>query len=84
LVHAALRERASAGGGPGRWAAVVLAVLVTGLAGWGDEGIQSLVPNRVYDVRDIGFNTLAGAMAVSTLAAREWLRRGQAISTASE
>jgi VanZ family protein len=85
LVFAALRERATPG-----LASVCLATLITGLAGWGDEGIQSLVPNRVYDLRDVGFNTLAGAMAVSTLAAREILRRPrgpqgpQAISTASE
>ena len=46
-------------------ATAALAILVTALLGWFDEGIQALLPNRVYDVRDIGFNTLAGLLAVA-------------------
>jgi succinate dehydrogenase hydrophobic anchor subunit len=42
----------------------VLAVAVTGLLGWLDEGIQALLPDRVYDLRDAGFNALAGPMAI--------------------
>ena len=57
--------------------AAALAAVLAGLAGWGDEAIQSLVPSRVYDVRDIGFNALAGVLAATTLALRERLRRGR-------
>jgi VanZ family protein len=42
-----------------------LAVVVTALLGWFDEGIQAILPNRVYDIRDVGFNALAGLMAVA-------------------
>ncbi len=41
-----------------------LTVVVTALLGWIDEGIQSLLPNRAYDLRDVGFNALAGLMAI--------------------
>ena len=55
-----------------------LAVAVTALLGWLDEGIQALLPNRVYDLRDVGFNALAGLMAIAaSLAlarARRWVR----------
>jgi hypothetical protein len=53
-----------------------LAVLVTALLGWLDEGIQAVLPNRFYDIRDVGFNALAGLMAIAaTLVlarARRW------------
>lgn len=39
-----------------------LAVLGTTLLGLLDEGIQWLLPNRVFDVRDVFFNFLAGVM----------------------
>lgn len=42
----------------------VLTIVMTALLGWLDEGIQSMLPNRVYDIVDVGFNTLAGLMAV--------------------
>jgi len=38
--------------------------VVTALLGWADEGIQEALPNRVYDLRDVLFNSLAGLMAV--------------------
>jgi VanZ family protein len=41
-----------------------LTVLGTTSLGWMDEGIQWLLPNRVYDVRDVFFNFLAGVMFV--------------------
>ncbi len=44
-------------------------------AGWLDEGIQALLPNRYYDVRDVGFNALAGALALGVEAALEAARR---------
>lgn len=42
----------------------VTAAVLTALVGWLDEGIQALVPNRVYDVRDVGVNALAAVVAV--------------------
>ncbi len=47
------------------------AMLTTALCGWGDEGIQSLLPDRFYDVRDIAINAVAGILAV--LACMAWL-----------
>ena len=44
--------------------AAVWAVLVTAVLGSVDEMIQSLIPSRVFDWRDIGFNAGAGLMAV--------------------
>lgn len=44
------------------------AVLFTLGAGWIDEGIQALLPTRHYDLRDVGFNALAGVMALTAFA----------------
>lgn len=56
--------------------AAALTVAVTALLGLLDESIQWLLPNRVFDIRDVGFNALAGLMAViASLAvarARRW------------
>jgi hypothetical protein len=56
----------------------VVAVVATSLLGWVDEGIQAVLPGRVYDLRDVGVNALAGLMAVAaSLAlarARSWTR----------
>ena len=85
VLYLALRVRAGRLGSPRRWSSATIAALLTALVGWGDEGIQALVPSRVYDLRDIGFNALAGILAVLTLTLRETLRQDrQAISTASE
>lgn len=43
----------------------LLAVLATTLLGVLDEGIQAVLPSRVFDPRDILFNVLAGAMAIA-------------------
>lgn len=67
LVEAALRERGS------RWAGAI-AIVVTLAAGWLDEGIQGLVPGRIYDLRDVGFNLTAGILAVFTVTLRRWAR----------
>jgi len=48
---------------------------LTGLAGWADEGIQGVLPNRVYDLRDVGFNALAAAIALMAAAALGWAAR---------
>lgn len=56
----------------------VLAVVATALLGWLDEGIQAILPNRVYDLRDVGFNALAGLLAVTASLALNWAwRRGK-------
>lgn len=55
-------------------AAALAAFLMTGAAGWIDEGIQHLLPERVYDLRDVGFNAAAGALAIAAIACRRWAR----------
>lgn len=57
-----------------------VAALFTVAAGWLDEGIQAVLPNRYYDLRDVGFNALAGLMALSvfTLLRAVALRRAHA------
>jgi len=45
----------------------VSAFLITGAAGWIDEGIQEILPNRFYDLRDVAMNAAAGAMAVLSI-----------------
>ncbi len=74
LLHEALTERSR----NGRRVPVpaVVTVALTALLGWLDEGIQALLPNRVYDLRDVGFNALAGLMAtVASLALGRARRR---------
>ncbi len=39
-----------------------------------DEGLQAIIPNRVFDVNDIIFNTLAGTMAIVASMSLRWLR----------
>lgn len=73
LILQALTERRD-NGGRVRWPAV-LAVAVTAALGWVDEAIQAVLPNRVYDIRDVGFNALAGFMAVTGIVALGWVQR---------
>jgi VanZ family protein len=78
LVYGALEERRRATtDGPSSWIRhpALTAVAFTALAGWVDEGIQYLLPNRYYDLRDVAFNAGAGALAVVALAGRKWARR---------
>lgn len=37
--------------------------------GWLDEGVQGILPNRMYDLRDVAFNALAAALALCAAAA---------------
>lgn len=37
--------------------------------GWIDEGVQGILPNRHYDLRDVAFNALAAAVALGAAAA---------------
>lgn len=63
LVHEALTERADHGADVPRPA--LLAVAITAVIGTVDEGIQLLIPSRVFDPVDMAFNALAAAVAVS-------------------
>ena len=82
LVHEALLERRE----NGRRVPVpaLLALIIAILLGCLDEGIQSLLPNRVFDLIDIAFNSLAATMIIGArwiLAfVRQWVqaRRGGA------
>ena len=40
-----------------------------------DESIHALVPDRVFDPIDVGFNALAGSMAIAAAASVSWARR---------
>lgn len=73
LIYEALQERVS----QGRQVPVpaLLAIVITTLLGAIDECIQSMLPSRVCDPRDILFNVLAAVMAVVTSAALSWARR---------
>lgn len=57
--------------GPGRQVtnADVWALGLVGLIGWLDEAVQGALPNRHYDLRDVGFNALAAALALVAAAA---------------
>ncbi|MBT8337433.1 MAG: VanZ family protein [Gemmatimonadetes bacterium] len=71
LVHELLRERRKIDRG-GAAHPAVLAVLATAAFGWVDEAIQGVVPGRVYDLRDVGVNALAGVVAVASSVALRW------------
>lgn len=62
LIHQALIERARNGRSVPMPAA--LTVAVTAGLGLLDEGIQAVVPNRVFDWNDVFFNALAGFMVI--------------------
>jgi hypothetical protein len=63
LVHMAFLQRV----GNGRTVPMpaALAVVVTSLLGLVDETIQARLPDRVFDVRDVFFNALAGFMVIA-------------------
>jgi len=73
LVFQALMERLN--NGRQVRAPAIIAIVVTALIGWLDEGIQAILPNRVYDIRDVGFNALAGLMAIVASLVLTWARR---------
>lgn len=73
LIYEALMER-SRHGRPIRRAAL-LAIGSTAMIGLIDEGIQLVLPFRVFDPIDIGFNTLAAVLAVGTSVALAAVRR---------
>ena len=73
LIYLALAERRR----QGRRVPVpaLLAIVITTAIGWIDEGIQLLLPSRVYDIWDVGFNALAAFMAVLAIVSLSWARR---------
>lgn len=73
LIHQALLERKKNGQPTLRPA--LSAIIITILLGWIDEGIQAILPNRVYDIRDVLFNSLAGLMSVLASLALMWAQR---------
>ena len=83
LIYLALRERRACWVDAGveaddrvaRLPPFATAVVVTGILGWIDEGIQAILPNRVYDVRDVTFNAAAALICVASVRLMEWARR---------
>ncbi len=78
LVYEALTERA--GQGHHVPVAPLLAILAASLLGVLDEGIQAVLPSRVFDPIDILFNVLAGVMGVAASGALGWARRRRSSS----
>ena len=62
LIHMALLERQTQG--RWTWHPALVAVVGTALLGFVDECIQWKLPGRYFDLRDVGFNALAGVMVV--------------------
>jgi len=84
LFYAALLERwprPRPAGAP-RWQRFrgLFAAALAAAAGWGDEVVQGILPNRVYDLRDVVLNALSGALVVIVLATRRWLRERSALA----
>ena len=73
FIHEALTERKR----QGRRVPVpaLLAIAAASLVGAVDEGIQKLIPSRVFDPVDILFNVLAAVMAVTASVALRRARR---------
>ncbi len=73
FIHEALTERKR----QGRRVPVpaLLAIAAASLVGAVDEGIQKLIPSRVFDPVDILFNVLAAAMAIAASVALRRARR---------
>ncbi len=62
LIYQALRERVRNGSRVRLPALLALALTV--LVGWLDEGIQALLPNRVYDNFDVLSNAIAAVIGI--------------------
>ncbi len=83
LIYQALRERSD----NGRRVPVpaVLALVATALLGWIDEGIQAILPDRVYDNFDVLSNVIAAVIgiggSVTAGSANERLKRRQVDGT---
>ena len=73
LVHEALLERKE--NGRRVPAPAILALIISILLGWIDEGIQTLLPNRFFDIIDVAFNSLAATMIIGARCAVAWVGR---------
>lgn len=73
LIHQALLERRRHGRRVPLPA--LLALVATALLGLLDEGVQALLPNRVYDPIDVGFNAFAAVLAIGASVTLAWVRR---------
>lgn len=73
VIHELLKERAHQGRRIPRPA--LLALVATALIGVLDEGLQALVPGRVFDTFDMGFDALAATMAITASVLLSWARR---------
>ncbi len=70
LLRAAFAESAAVRPRTARASNVDLRSLLAATAiGWLDEAVQGILPNRMYDLRDVGFNALAAALALGAAAA---------------
>ena len=78
LIYRALCERAD--NGRRVVAPALVALVLTVLLGWLDEGIQALLPNRDYAVEDAVTNAVAAVIGIagSALVARANARPGEA------
>jgi VanZ family protein len=77
FIYEALTERLN----QGRRVPVpaLLAILGAGSLGVLDEGIQALLPSRVFDPVDIAVNVLASTMAVGASVALGWAMRRKSV-----
>ncbi len=73
LLHEALLERRD--NGRRAPAPALLALILSILLGWLDEGIQCLLPNRVFDLVDVAFNSLAAITIIGARCAVRWVQR---------
>ncbi len=53
----------------------LLAFLLTSLAGWGDEGIQYLLPDRYYELKDVGLNCLSALLGLGVTYVGERIKK---------
>jgi hypothetical protein len=79
LLRAAFAERFAGRVGGGRGPNLdILTVGAATAVGWLDELVQGILPNRQYDLRDVGFNALAAGLALAFAALlRAASRRGE-------
>ena len=73
FIYEALNERVRQGRQVPRPA--LLAIILASIIGIIDEGIQMILPQRVFDPTDMLFNVLAAVMAVSASVALAWAQR---------
>src|SRR5207247_1036134 len=83
-VAAWLAWRALAPLVPGPLAGYAAGAALAAAIGYGDELLQSIVPGRYYDIRDVGMNALGSVLAVIVIAAaRAGVRRHEVVERES-